>query len=69
MVKVLIKRLRAVEKDIPKHFFFYPYLLNIQKQITMGHHHPGRLAAVVVSVVGYVISLVFNALAVVGIGK
>lgn len=32
-------------------------------------HHPGRLAAVVVSVVGYVISLVFNALAVVGISK
>lgn len=35
----------------------------------MGDHHPGRLAAVVVAVVGYIISLVFNALAVVGVGK
>lgn len=35
----------------------------------MKNHEPGRLAAVVVAVVCYVISLVFNALAVVGYGK
>lgn len=35
----------------------------------MGEHNPGRLAVIVVSVVGYVISLVFNGLSVVGIGK
>lgn len=35
----------------------------------MGKHNPGRLAAIVVSVVGYAISLVFNGLSVVGIGK
>lgn len=35
----------------------------------MKSHDPGRLAAVVVAVVCYVISLVFNALAVVGYGK
>lgn len=40
-----------------------------QKVTTMGKHHPGRLAAIVVSVVGYSISLVFNGLSVVGIGK
>lgn len=35
----------------------------------MKGHDPGHLAAVVVAVVCYVISLVFNALAVVGYGK
>lgn len=35
----------------------------------MKSHDPGRLAAVVVAVICYVISLVFNALAVVGYGK
>ncbi|XP_068160677.1 uncharacterized protein [Antennarius striatus] len=34
----------------------------------MGEHNPGRLAAIVVSVVGFVISLVFNGLSVVGVG-
>nr|XP_040022816.1 uncharacterized protein LOC120811499 [Gasterosteus aculeatus aculeatus] len=34
----------------------------------MKKHNPGRLAAVVVSVVGYAISLVFNGLSVVGVG-
>ncbi|XP_054479363.1 uncharacterized protein LOC129111093 [Anoplopoma fimbria] len=34
----------------------------------MGKHNPGRLAAIVVSVVGFAISLVFNGLSVVGIG-
>ncbi|XP_045923807.1 uncharacterized protein si:ch211-161h7.5 [Micropterus dolomieu] len=34
----------------------------------MGKHNPGRLAAIVVSVVSFVISLVFNGLSVVGIG-
>lgn len=35
----------------------------------MKNHDPGRLAAVLVAVGCYVISLVFNALAVVGYGK
>ena len=35
----------------------------------MGKHNPGRLAAIVVSVVGFAISLVFNGLSVVGLGK
>lgn len=35
----------------------------------MGKHNPLRLTATVVSVVGFVISLVFNALAALGIGK
>lgn len=35
----------------------------------MGKHDPGRLAAIVVSVVGFAISLVFNGLSVVGIGE
>ncbi len=35
----------------------------------MAKHDPGRLAAIVVSVVGFVISLVFNGLSVVGVGK
>lgn len=35
----------------------------------MKSHDPGRLAAVLVAVACYVISLVFNALAVVGYGK
>ncbi|XP_028290571.1 uncharacterized protein LOC114454358 [Gouania willdenowi] len=34
----------------------------------MGEHNPGRLAAIVVSVIGYMISLVFNGLSVVGLG-
>lgn len=34
----------------------------------MGKHNLGRLAAIVVSVVGFAISLVFNGLSVVGIG-
>lgn len=34
-----------------------------------GKHDPGRLAAIVVSVAGYAISLVFNGLSVVGVGK
>jgi len=34
----------------------------------MGQHDPGRLAAIVVSVVGFAISLVFNGLSVVGLG-
>lgn len=34
----------------------------------MGGHNPGRLVVIVVSVVGFVISLVFNGLSVVGIG-
>lgn len=35
----------------------------------MGKHNPGRLAAIVVFVVGFAISLVFNGLSVVGLGK
>ncbi|XP_034002716.1 uncharacterized protein LOC117495542 [Trematomus bernacchii] len=34
----------------------------------MGKHNPGRLAAIVVSVVSFAISLVFNGLSVVGVG-
>ncbi|KAF7669267.1 hypothetical protein LDENG_00203220 [Lucifuga dentata] len=34
----------------------------------MGKHHSGRIAAIVVSVLGYVISLIFNGLSVVGMG-
>ncbi|KAK5877857.1 hypothetical protein CesoFtcFv8_025326 [Champsocephalus esox] len=34
----------------------------------MGKHNPGRLAAIVVSVVSFAISLVFNGLSVVGLG-
>lgn len=34
----------------------------------MGKHHSGRLAAIVVSVLGFAISLVFNGLSVVGVG-
>ncbi|XP_034562760.1 uncharacterized protein LOC117829253 [Notolabrus celidotus] len=34
----------------------------------MAKHHPGRLAAIVVFVVGFAISLVFNGLSVVGLG-
>lgn len=34
-----------------------------------GKHDPGRLAAIVVSLAVYVISLVFNGLSVVGVGK
>lgn len=35
----------------------------------MGEHHPGRLGATVVSVVGFAISLVFNGLSVIGVRK
>ncbi|XP_068438432.1 uncharacterized protein [Clinocottus analis] len=34
----------------------------------MGKHDPGRLAAIIVSVIGFAISLVFNGLSVVGLG-
>lgn len=36
---------------------------------TMGQHDDGRLAAIIASVIGFVISLVFNGLSVVGVGK
>lgn len=35
----------------------------------MAKHNTGRLAAVLVSVAAYVVSLVFNGLSVVGVGK
>lgn len=35
----------------------------------MGQHNDGRLAAIVASVVSFVLSLVFNGLSVVGVGK
>lgn len=35
----------------------------------MGKHNCGRLTAILVSVVGFAVSLVFNGLSVVGIGK
>lgn len=34
-----------------------------------GKHEPGRLAAILVSLAVYVISLVFNGLSVVGVGE
>ncbi|KAI3355284.1 hypothetical protein L3Q82_018136 [Scortum barcoo] len=41
---------------------------NGNESTTMGKHNPGRVAAIVVSIVGFAISLVFNGLSVVGIG-
>lgn len=35
----------------------------------MGKHNPGRIAAVLMSVAAFVVSLVFNGLAVVGVSK
>ena len=51
-----------------KHLDYF-YVIFIYDSATMAKHDSGRLAAIVVSVVGFGISLVFNALSVVGIGE
>lgn len=44
-------------------------LVFLNEEMANGKHNPWRLAAIVVSSAGYVISLVFNGLSVVGVGK
>lgn len=45
-------------------WFYFP-----NEKMAKGKHEPGRLAAILVSLAVYVISLVFNGLSAVGVGK